>query len=97
MACIVITIFLLLQWKQPGALYWLVGSLFYLIGTIGVTITCNIPLNDALAIVTPNSSEGATLWGRFLIDWTFWNHVRTTAAIVAAALLTLSLCERTTQ
>lgn len=96
-ACIVITIFLLLQWKQPGTIYWLVGSLFYLIGTIGVTIACNIPLNDALAIVTPKSSEGATLWARFLIDWTFWNHVRTTAAILAAALLTLSLCEQTTQ
>ncbi len=94
-AGIFITIVLLLQGKQPGTIYWLMGSLLYLIGTIGVTIAGNIPLNDALAIVTPNSAEGATLWARYLTDWTFWNHVRTIAAILAAALFTISLCEQT--
>ncbi|MEO0688140.1 MAG: anthrone oxygenase family protein [Cyanobacteria bacterium J06649_11] len=90
-ACILITIFLLFNWHQPGTIYWLLGSLLYLIGTIGVTVAFNIPLNDALAVVAPNSTEGITLWKRFLTDWTFWNHVRTAAAILASALLTISL------
>ncbi|WP_424098595.1 DUF1772 domain-containing protein [Moorena producens] len=93
-ASTLLTISLLLQWHQPGAVYWLAGTLLYLIGTIGVTFACNIPLNDALAIVTPNSTEATTLWARFLTDWTFWNHVRTVAAFLAAMLFTISLCVR---
>ena len=85
------TIAVLRQWEQPGAIYWLVGSLLYLIGTIGVTIAGNIPLNDALAVVNPDSTESATLWARYLTDWTFWNHVRTAAGFLAAALFTISL------
>ncbi|MGB3240164.1 MAG: anthrone oxygenase family protein [Geitlerinemataceae cyanobacterium] len=96
-ACLLLIILALQQWSQPEAIYWLIGSLLYLIGTIGVTIAGNIPLNDALAIVSPSSAEGAKLWVRYLTDWTFWNHVRTIAAFLAAALLTLSLCDRTMQ
>lgn len=95
LAGIFLTIFALRQWNQPGAIYWLVGSLLYLIGTIGVTIAGNIPLNDALAVINPDSAEGTMLWTRYLTDWTFWNHVRTVAAFLAAALFTLSLYHRT--
>lgn len=94
-AGIVLTISGLLQWEQPVAIYWLVGSLLYLIGTIGVTIVGNIPLNDALAAINPDSAEGAKLWAKYLTDWTFWNHVRTVAALLAAVLFTISLGDRT--
>ena len=91
-ACLILTVVALRQWQQPGAIYWLAGSLLYLIGTIGVTIAGNIPLNDALAVAVPNSADGATLWAQYLTHWTWWNHVRTAAALLAAALFTLSLC-----
>jgi uncharacterized membrane protein len=91
LACIFLAIFSLLKWHQPGTIYLLVGSLFYLVGTVGVTIVCNVPLNDALAIAQPNSSEGAKLWANYLTNWTVWNHVRTVAAIAATTLLTLAL------
>ena len=90
-ACIYLAISSLLKWHQPGAVYLLVGSLLYLVGTVGVTIAFNVPLNDVLAIVDPNSIEGANLWARYLTDWTMWNHVRTVAAIAAAALFTIAL------
>ncbi|WP_315790429.1 DUF1772 domain-containing protein [Fischerella sp. JS2] len=96
-ACIFLTASSLFKWHQPGAAYLLVGSLLYLVGAVGVTTAFNVPLNDALAIVKPNSAEGATLWAKFLTDWTFWNHVRTVAALLAAALFTLSLCGRAAQ
>ena len=76
---------------QPGSLCWLAGTVLYLIGTIGVTIAGNVPLNDALAGVHPDSAAGATLWTRYLTDWTIWNHVRTVAAAIAAVLFTLAL------
>jgi uncharacterized membrane protein len=90
-ACIFLTISLLLKWHQPSVVYLLLGSLLYLVGTFLVTILCNVPLNDALAIADPNSTEGANLWARYLTDWTVWNHVRTIAAIAASALFMLAL------
>ncbi|MEH2026014.1 anthrone oxygenase family protein [Nostoc sp.] len=92
-ACIFLAVSSVLKWHQPGAAYLLIGSLLYLIGTILVTIAFNVPLNDALAIAKPDSTEGANLWARYLINWTFWNHVRTIAALAAA--LTLALCAQT--
>jgi uncharacterized membrane protein len=90
-ACIILIISTLIKWHQPGAVYLLSGSLFYLIGTIAVTMIFNVPLNEALAIAKPDSADGATLWNRYLTDWTFWNHVRAIAALLAATLLTMSL------
>jgi uncharacterized membrane protein len=89
--CIVLAIASLFKWHQPGAAYLLVGSLLYLIGTVLVTIAFNVPLNDALAIVKPDSPEGANLWARYLKNWTVWNHVRTVAALAAAALFSIAL------
>ncbi|HEY9600018.1 MAG TPA: anthrone oxygenase family protein [Allocoleopsis sp.] len=96
-ACIFLAVLSLLKWHQPGAAYLLLGSLLYLVGTVGVTIAFNVPLNDALATVRPDSTDGANLWTRYLANWTFWNHVRTVAALAAAASITIALCERSAQ
>jgi uncharacterized membrane protein len=81
----------LVMWYEPGSVYLLVGSLLYLAGTVLVTIVFNVPLNEALAIVEPDSAEGASLWTRYIAVWTAWNHVRTVAALAAAALLIIAL------
>ncbi|MBV8883484.1 MAG: DUF1772 domain-containing protein [Chroococcidiopsidaceae cyanobacterium CP_BM_RX_35] len=93
-ACLFLTVSSLLKWHQPGATYLLIGSLFYLMGTILVTIAFNVPLNDMLAIVKPDSTEGASLWAKYLTTWTFWNHIRTIAALIAAALLMIALSKQ---
>ncbi len=90
-ACIFLAVSSVLRWHQPGAAYLLIGSLLYLIGTVGVTIVCNVPLNEALARVEPDSNEGASLWISYLANWTAWNHVRTIAALAATAMLTIAL------
>ena len=82
----------LVRWHEPGASYLLAGSLFYLLGTFLVTMAFNVPRNDALAAVAPESAEGATLWASYIARWTAWNHARTVAAAAAAASLTLALC-----
>jgi uncharacterized membrane protein len=91
MACLLLLIAALLNRSQPGMAYVLLGSLLYLLGAILVTMACNVPLNDALATVDPNSAEGASLWAKYLTNWTGWNHVRTVASLAAAALFTLAL------
>jgi uncharacterized membrane protein len=87
--CIFVVVSSLSKLNQPGTAYLLVGSLLYLVGTFGVTIVFNVPLNDALAKVEPSSTEGATLWNSYLTNWTFWNHIRTIAALVAAGLFAI--------
>jgi uncharacterized membrane protein len=79
-------------WPEPGAIYHIIGGALYLVGTILVTIVFNVPRKNALAVVDPASAEGATLWSRYLTEWTAWNHVRTVAALSAAGSLTVGLC-----
>ena len=88
--CLVLIVSSLLQWQQPTAVYLLIASSLYLIGCFGVTVAFNVPLNDTLAVANPDSTEGVTLWAKYLTSWTFWNHVRAIAAFVAAALFVLS-------
>jgi uncharacterized membrane protein len=59
--------------------------------SIGVIMVFNVPLNDALATVKPESTDGANLWASYLTNWTLWNHVRTAAALAATALFTIAL------
>ena len=83
----------LVRWGESEAAYALAGSLLYVIGTFGVTIAFNVPRNNALAAVDPNSDDGARVWTRYLRSWTAWNHVRTVAAFTAAAALTIALLD----
>ncbi len=89
--CLVLAASSVLRWQQPQAALVLTGSLSYLVGSLVVTFVCNVPRNDALAAVDPTSTEAARLWTDYLKTWTRWNHVRTAAALVAAALFTLAL------
>lgn len=93
--CLMLMLSSLFKWHQPGTGYLLIGSLLYLLGTILVTMLFNVPLNDALAAVKPESAEGAALWAKYLTNWTFWNHVRTIAALAAAAVFTLAISSPT--
>ncbi|MEM9731163.1 MAG: anthrone oxygenase family protein [Myxococcota bacterium] len=72
------------RWGEPWAAYALVGSAVYLVGTFVVTAAGNVPLNEALAVVEPNTKQAAATWSRYLVEWSRWNHVRTAACIVAA-------------
>ncbi|MGP1383840.1 MAG: anthrone oxygenase family protein [Thainema sp.] len=89
--CLLLAIATLLNWQQPTAIYVLLGSLLYLMGTFGVTIVGNVPLNNALADVEPTSAEGAALWAQYLTRWTIWNHVRTVAAVLATTAFAFAI------
>jgi uncharacterized membrane protein len=77
LACIVVAA------VEPGA-STLAGAALYLVGTIGVTMAYNVPRNNALAVAGPYDHD---LWRRYLREWTAANHVRTAAALAAAAVL----------
>jgi len=93
--CIVLVFFALMDWSSAAAMPLLAGSLLYLIGTILVTILFNVPLNNRLAAVTPESTQGADAWRHYLKAWTAWNHVRTAASLAAAACFIVALVRET--
>lgn len=72
-------------WREARTDFLQVGACLYLIGSLLVTLVCNVPLNNALARAEPASAEGAALWARYLADWTAWNTVRMLAALLAMA------------
>jgi uncharacterized membrane protein len=74
---------------QTGWKLILAASIFYFVGCFGVTMVCNVPLNDQLATVIP--AQEAALWSHYLDAWTVWNHVRTAASIIAAILFMIAL------
>ncbi len=91
LGCVILTVSSVLMWQKPGAAFLLTGSALYLLGTVLVTIVCNVPRNDALAVLDPASAESAGLWAQYVASWTAWNHVRTVAALAASALFTMAL------
>lgn len=56
----------------------------YLLGTLGVTVAANVPLNDRLA-------ADAGTWPDYRVRWTRWNTVRTVAALAASAVFAAAL------
>ncbi len=92
-ACVLVAVFSIVRWSGSEDAYSLSGALVYLIGTILVTVAFNVPRNDALAAADPQSVAGAGLWERYVTSWTAWNHVRTAAALAAAALLTVAVSQ----
>ncbi len=89
--CVLASIYALLRLHKPGAIYLLVGSVLYLVGSFLVTIVFNVPRNEALAKLAPTDPNGARRWSGYVASWTAWNHVRTLAALAAAASFTVAL------
>jgi uncharacterized membrane protein len=88
-ACLGLIVWAVISWGEAPSALVLLGGALYLVGAIGVTIVCNVPLNNRLAKLHPQSA--ASYWDEYLTQWTAWNHLRTLAAMAAAALLTVAL------
>ncbi|MEM7435063.1 MAG: anthrone oxygenase family protein [Myxococcota bacterium] len=91
LACIAIAVQAIRGSLDQAAVYALAGCLVYVVGNFVVTAAGNVPLNKALALVDPGSADAVQTWSHYLVYWTRWNHVRTAASIVAAALLLVAL------
>jgi uncharacterized membrane protein len=89
--CLVVGTRSVMAWAEPGARFALIASLLYLAGVIAVTRAFNIPRNDALGAVSAESVQAAELWSRYLVEWCFWNHVRSAAAVLSAGFFALAL------
>ena len=89
-ACLGLIVWAVFSSSGRTAALVVAGGALYLVGTVGVTMAGNVPLNNRLARVEPDA-EGARVWDEYLARWTAWNHVRAAAALVAAGALTVAL------
>jgi uncharacterized membrane protein len=89
--CLVLGGVALWDWSLPGGMYVMSGCVLYLFGTFLVTALFNVPLNDTLETVEPSGTDASSAWTAYVERWTIWNHVRSAAALVGAALLILAL------
>ena len=88
---VVAVITAILSWSDSGAVLLVVGSVLYIGGCFLSTMTANVPMNNAMAALDPDSAESAPAWTAYVSRWTAWNHVRTVAALAASAAFILSL------
>ncbi|TCN37299.1 putative membrane protein [Kribbella orskensis] len=76
---------------SPGRWWLLAGAALYLVGVIVLSFAVNIPLNDKLAALDPNSAEGAAEWLNYLAKWNPANNVRAVACLLAVIAFGLAL------
>ena len=88
--CLAIAAEAVLAWGTPGAALRLLAALLYLLGVVGVTLVFNVPRNNAVAALDPQSVQAARYWTTYLREWTTWNSVRTVASGLAAIALLAS-------
>lgn len=88
---LLVSILAIRGWEMPAAPYYLVGALFYLVGTFLVTGMGNVPLNNQLAAVAANDPAASDIWKRYLDRWTRLNTIRTVSATVATVMILIGL------
>lgn len=69
-----------------GELLESIGGAIFFIGTFVVTLLKNVPMNNKL-LSDSQGAEPEKFWRVYQQKWLFWNHVRSTCAIVAGTLL----------
>ena len=78
-------------WGTPRSMLLLAAGLLYAVGTFGVTVAMNVPRNERLAKLDADSAAAEAYWPIYQREWLFWNHVRTLAALAAAACAAAAL------
>lgn len=84
----------LFRWQEPGAGAMFCGGTIHVLGMFACTMFIEVPQNNALQRVDPDSEAASPIWQRYLIRWTTWNHVRTLACTAACGLFIAALVAR---
>jgi uncharacterized membrane protein len=75
----------------PGRAWLLAGAVLYVVGSLVVTMVCNVPRNNILAPLDASAAASVPRWTEYVASWTRWNHVRTAASLAASVAFTLAL------
>ena len=73
--------------------WFLAACMTYFLGGMLLTITVNVPMNEALELVKiPTDPQAAgEIWSKYSAPWQFWNQTRTVFSAIALIFATLGL------
>ena len=91
LAGIAVAVAALADWRGATSVWLLAGAAAYLLGTFAMTAAYHVPRNNVLAATPVDGPDATRTWHRYLAEWTRWNHFRTAAALIAAALLGVAI------
>jgi len=78
---------------NPAALLFAAAGVIYLVGGTFLTMSVNVPMNEALALVeVPETvAEAQAIWDAYSPDWQVYNIIRTVVSGVSLLLVGLGL------
>jgi uncharacterized membrane protein len=76
-------------WPQVSGKLVLGAALLYLVGSFGLTMVMNQPMNLKLAGLP--TAQALDYWAQYVDAWSVWNHVRTAASLLSAMLFVAAL------
>ncbi len=83
---VLLVIVAITNWDEVGAGLALIAGMVYFVGMFVCTVVFNVPLNNALAGIDPDSDKAHQIWSHYLKTWTRWNHLRTVSSLVTCTL-----------
>ncbi len=89
-----VTAILCFATKNRVAGYWfLAACITYFLGGMLLTMTVNVPMNEALSLVEiPTDPKAAgKIWSDYSAPWQFWNQTRTVFSAIALIFATLGI------
>jgi uncharacterized membrane protein len=92
MLCVFLMARSLFLWNQPAAKYALAAAMVFLLGCVAVTMLLNVSLSTASA--EPATDASRLFWSAYVPAWNAYNHVRSAAGMLSAALFIGALCRR---
>jgi uncharacterized membrane protein len=90
---LVVGIIAVIQLRQPGSIWLLVGAVFGILGAI-ITMAFNVPLNNHLDTLNPvglSPADAAREWQAYFSPWMAWNHARSATGVIGAVLMLIGL------
>jgi uncharacterized membrane protein len=76
----------LMNWTDPNSSLLLIAGSIYVIGMFLTTGIFNVPLNNQLAQILPDSPNAYQIWNDYLRNWTKWNHLRTVSSLLSCII-----------
>ena len=83
---VLLVVVAVMNWGDAGAWMALLAGVIYFFGMFVCTVLFNVPLNNALGALAPNSTDSFQFWTYYLKTWTNWNHLRTISSLLTGTL-----------
>ena len=91
LGCVAVAATAISDWSGPTSAWLVAGSATYLGGVVVTTAACHVPRNDTLAATDVDHPDAASVWWRYLEEWTRWNHLRSLSGVAAGSAMTVAI------